>query len=93
MELTGTIKKLLDVRHGNSREGKPWKKKEFLLLYTDGQYEREILMQVMGEKIDTVLSRFNEGDTVTVQYNIESRYNGGTGSYFTNITAWRMDLV
>lgn len=93
MELTGTIKKIFPIKTGvNPITTKQWKKQEFLVVYKDGMYEREVLLQVMGEKID-LLKKVGEGETVNMKYNIESRYHSRTDSYFTNVTAWTMDPV
>ena len=86
MEVTGTIKQILDIEQGTSKAGKEWKKQGFVL-YTGAEYNPEVCFSIFGdEKVDNFLKFNKVGDNVTVEFNLYSReYNG---KWFHNLDAW-----
>ena len=87
MEVTGTIKQILNVEQGTSKAGKDWKKLNFILESKDGEYTNTICFDVFGEeKVDNFVKFNNVGDNVTVSFNVSSReYNE---RWYTQTSAW-----
>ena len=85
MELSGKITKLLPLQTGQGKNG-TWKKQEYILEYGE-QYPKSVCFNLWGDKIDQYA--LNEGDDVTVFFDVESReYNG---RYYTDVKGWRVD--
>lgn len=83
MELTGTIKKIYPTQSGSSKAGKEWKKRDFVV-ETQEQYPKTICFTVFTH-VD-ILDGLGEGQTVNVNFSIESReYNG---KWYHNINAF-----
>ena len=87
MNITGKVIIIFDEQTGESAKGK-WIKRSFLL-ETDEQYPKTIKIDAFGEKCSPELIRL--GNIVDVAVNIESKeFNG---KYYTNINAYKIDLV
>ena len=85
MELSGKIVKVLQLQSGQGKNG-VWKKQEYVLEYGDA-YPKLVCFNLWGDKIDQYA--MNEGDEVTVSFDVESReYNG---KYYTDVKAWKVD--
>ena len=89
MEITGKITRVFDEVNGISKAGKPWKKREYLLEYQDGQYPRTIMFDFFGERADQF--PLEVGQIIKLSFDIDSHeYNG---KWFTSIRGWRADQV
>ena len=87
MELRGTIIMKLPLAQGVSKAGNEWKKQEYIIEVPDGDYTRKVCFNLWGDKIDQY--NLQEGETVTVHINLESReFNG---RWYTDVRAWRID--
>ena len=87
MEIKGRITKKLAVETGMSKAGKSWQKQSFVI-DTGAQYNPEVCFQTFGDKCE-MLNRFEEGQEVSVAFNVSSReYNG---KYYHNIDAWKIE--
>ncbi len=85
MEIKGTIKKKLK-KNGTSKAGKEWQKID-VTIQQPGEDGKEVSVTAFGDEAIESVNRFNEGDSVEVSVNVESReYNG---KYYTNITGWK----
>ena len=85
MEVKGTIKKKLK-KNGTSKAGNEWQKID-VIIQQPGEYGKEVSVTAFGDEAIESVNRFNEGDSVEVSVNVESReYNG---KYYTNITGWK----
>jgi Domain of unknown function (DUF3127) len=85
MEISGKIIKVLQLQSGQGKNG-VWKKQEYVLEYGD-QYPKLVCFNVWGEKVDQFA--INEGDVVTVSFDVESReFNG---KYYTDVKAWKVE--
>jgi len=85
MEIKGTIKKKLK-KNGRSKAGNEWQKID-VIIQQPGEYGKEVSVTAFGDETIESVNRFNEGDSVEVSVNVESReYNG---KYYTNITGWK----
>jgi len=84
MELTGKIIQLLEEKSGESAKGS-WRKQEYIL-ETGDQYPKKVCFMAWSDKIDEFA--INEGETVTVSIDLESReYNG---RWYTDVKAWKV---
>ncbi len=82
--LTGTVKQLLDVQSGTSRNGE-WRKQDFIL-ETEGKYPKPVCITQWGDDIDTFALR--TGEQITAHVDIQSReYNG---RWYTDVKAWKV---
>ncbi len=88
MEIKGTIIAALPETSGISKAGNQWKKKEYVLENTDGQFPRKVAFTCFGDKADKI--NLQVGQVATVYFDIESReYNG---RWYTDLRAWRADV-
>jgi len=86
MEVKGIIKKKLKLQSGTSKAGNEWQKID-VIIQQPGEYGKEVSVTAFGDETIESVNRFNEGDSVEVSVNVESReYNG---KYYTNITGWK----
>jgi hypothetical protein len=95
MELTGTIKKFLEIQIGVSKStGKEWKKQSFVVSNNEGYEGKEQLFcfEVFGsEKVDNLSKYQKIGDKVKVAFNINT--NEWQNKYFTSLSAWRIENI
>ena len=87
MEITGTVKKILDLQQVSST----FRKRE-LVVQTDEQYPQPILIEFTQDRSD-LLNRVQEGQKVTVSINIRGReWQGREGEtrYYVSIQGWRI---
>lgn len=87
MEIKGTIIAALpEVSGVSSRSGNPWKKREYVLENTEGNFPRKVAFTCFGENADKI--QLQVGQAVTMYFDVESReYNG---RWYTDIRAWRL---
>ncbi len=88
MEIKGTIIHALPEVSGTSKAGNPWKKKEYVLENTDGQYPRKVAFTCFGDNADKI--NLQVGQVATIYFDIESRE--WQGRWFTDIRCWRADV-
>lgn len=88
MEITGRIFKVLPLVSGTSARGE-WKKQDYILEYNlDQQYPRKMLFNLWGDNITNNANMMQEGQFVTVSFDIDCReFNG---RWFNDIRAWRI---
>lgn len=88
MEVTGKIIIALPEVTGQSKAGRDWKKREYVL-ETNETFPKKIHFDFFGEKADQF--PLNQGDTIRLSFDIESReYNG---RWYTSIRGWKADKV
>lgn len=91
MEITGTIKQIIDKQIISER----FCKQDFVLTTDENSpYPQHISLQAENDKCDQ-LNKFNEGDQVKVQINIKGReWNGPQGvKYFNTISIWKIEKI
>lgn len=87
MEITGTIIQVLPRQEGISKAGNQWKKQEYILENTDGQYPRKVCFTCFGDNADRI--QLTAGQRVKVSFDLESReYNG---RWYTEVRCWRAE--
>ena len=88
MEIKGTIIQALPEVSGISKAGNAWKKREYVIENTEGQFARKVCFTCFGENADRI--QLQPGQRVTVHFDLESReYNG---RWYTEVRAWRADI-
>ena len=86
MEIKGTVIQVLPEQGGTSKAGNPWKKREFVIENTEGQFPRKICFTLFGQNVDS--NPVEVGQIATVHFDLESReYNG---RWYTEARAWRV---
>ena len=88
MEIKGTIIQALPEVSGISKAGNAWKKREYVIENTEGQFARKVCFTCFGENADRI--QLQPGQRVTVHFDLESReYNV---RWYTEVRAWRADI-
>jgi len=88
LTIKGNLKKKLEPETISGKEGKIWKKQNFII-NTGAQFNAEICFQLFGEERMQILERFNINDTIEVFFNLYSKkFNN---RYFHNIDAWKIE--
>ena len=83
MELTGKLVAIGDITEGQGARG-TWRKQIFAI-ETMEQYPKKVAFMAWGDRCDDV-AVLNLGDTLTVQFDVESReFNG---KWYTDLKAW-----
>lgn len=83
MELTGKLVAIGDIIEGQGARG-TWRKQIFAI-ETMEQYPKKVAFMAWGDRCDDV-AVLNLGDTLTVQFDVESReFNG---KWYTDLKAW-----
>jgi hypothetical protein len=91
MEIKGKVKSVLPVETGAGKNGKEWKRQDFIIEFMDGEFSKILALTTRSDNAFNIVSKLKAGQDVTVQFNIESReYNG---KYYTNATAWKIEAV
>ena len=85
MEIKGTIIAVLPEVSGVSKSGNAWKKREYVLENTEGQFPRKVAFTCFGDNADKI--QLSVGQVVTMYFDIESRE--WQGRWFTDIRCWR----
>ena len=88
MEIKGTIIHAMPEVSGVSKAGNSWKKKEYVLENTEGNFPRKVAFTCFGENADRI--QLKPGDKVTMYFDIESREF--SGRWYTDIRCWRCDV-
>lgn len=91
LQITGKLIVKYDAQQVNDR----FKKREFVVELTEeisgNSYTNYAKFQCVQNKCD-ILDRFNEGDTVTVDFNIKGNKweKEGKTQFISNLDAWRI---
>jgi hypothetical protein len=89
MEIKGKVKSVLPAESGAGKNGKEWKRQDFIIEFMDGEYSKIIALTARAENTLKIVNDLRSGMDVKIQFNIESReYNG---KYYTNATAWKIE--
>lgn len=89
-----TLTGLLKVKNDTQQISDTFKKREFVITDNSSQYPQDILFQLTQNRCE-VLDPFNEGEEVTVTFNIRGREwtspKDGTVRYFNSLDVWKME--
>ena len=89
LQITGTIKSIVEVQTGTSKTtNKEWKKVTFVI-ETSGEYSKAVAFNVFGvEKVDNFTKYNKAGQLVDISFDVESREY--KGRYYTDLSAWKV---
>ena len=88
LNIKGILTKKFEVETIEGKEGKIWKKKNFII-DTGSQFNSEICFQLFGEEKVKILDEFQINDNIEVYFNLYSKkFND---RYFHNIDAWKIE--
>ena len=90
LEITGKLLQKLPEQSGTSKSGKGWVKQHFIIETTEDKFPKKIALSVFGEKVD-MLRNVPDGSNVKCSINIESRE--WQGKWFTDVSAWRIEVA
>ena len=88
-QLTGLIKVIKDTQEINDR----FKKREFVVTDSTGQYPQDILFQLTQERVSS-LDGFKAGDQVVVNFFLRGREwtnQEGKVMYFNSLDVWKIE--
>lgn len=87
MTIKGTITWESAESSGVSQSGKPWRRKSYICCYdsSNAQYPKEVLFDVMGDKIDT----FNLHKGSNVEIEVDFNVREYQGKNYMQATAWK----
>ena len=90
LSIHGILLKKLNPESGIRKDGRGWKKQNFIL-QTDSSFNNEICFQLFGEEKIVMLNNLQLGEKIEVFFNLSSReYNQ---KYYHNIDAWKINRV
>jgi len=92
LSVTGKLKRFLPQQTGTKKDGSgQWVKQSFLV-DSETQYNNIYCFEVFGdEKVANLTKHQSEGDTVTVEFNVNT--NEHNGNYYTTLSAWKIIKV
>jgi len=87
LSINGILLKKLNPESGARKDGRGWKKQNFIL-QTENSFNNEICFQLFGEEKMNMLKNIEIGEKIEVFFNLSSReYNQ---KYYHNIDAWKI---
>jgi len=91
LKLSGEIVSVSEIQNGTSKSGNEWKKLGFAVT-TGGDYPKTCYFTVFGqEKVDNFMKYNKVGQSVDVNFNVESReYNE---RWYTDLNAWKVFTI
>ena len=90
LSINGILLKKLNPESGSRKDGRGWKKQNFIL-QTENSFNNEICFQLFGEEKMTMLKNIEIGEKIEVFFNLSSReYNQ---KYYHNIDAWKITKI
>ena len=90
LSIQGKLLKKLNPESGVRKDGRGWKKQNFIL-QTENSFNNEICFQLFGEEKMTNLNQIEIGEEIEVFFNLSSReYNN---KYYHNIDAWKINKL
>lgn len=91
MEIKGKVKRVLPLEQGDTKNGKGWKRRDFILEFKDGDFDKIVALTARTDAALERVGNLAEGAEVNVSFNVESRE--WNGKYFTNLNAWKIELL
>ena len=89
-KIIGKLIKKLDVETGESKAGKAWTKRTFVI-DTGAKFNPEVALSLFGIDKCELIDDIKDGEEIVVSYNLSSReFNE---KYYHNIDAWKIEKV
>lgn len=82
--IRGTITEILEVKEFGKMS-----KRDFALTFSDGKYDQTVRLELIGDRMDQ-LEGIEEGDEVTVHFDLRGHKNQKSGAIYNNLTCWRI---
>lgn len=82
--LRGQVTEILEVKTFGKLS-----KRDFALSFSDGKYDQTLRFELIGDRMEQ-LDGIEEGDEVTVHFDIRGHKNEKTGAIYNNLTCWRI---
>ncbi len=92
MEFKGRIYKVLPEQSGTNKEGKEWRRLDFIFEYferADDRYSDKVVLSVMNDRIDQY--RIQEGDEVLIGFGHNVREY--QGRWFNELRVYKLEHV
>lgn len=91
MKFTGQITIVMPEVGGTSQSGKQWRRKSYVCRYDNSnpQYPKEIVFDVMGDKID----QFNIQKGGQYELDVDFTSREYQGKHYMQATAWKVTLL
>lgn len=86
MEIQVNVTQVLGTQVINKRDGSTTQKAAFIG-ETFGQYPKKLKFDVMGDKLEQIMSAVKVGAQLTVSFDVESRE--WQGKWYTDLKVWR----
>lgn len=86
LQIKGKVTQVLEEQSGESKNG-PWRKRDFILETSEGQYSNQVCITQWGDKIDQ--QPVSEGEEITAHIDIQSREY--KGRWYTDVKAWKIE--
>ena len=86
MEIQVNITQVLDTQTINKKDGSTTQKAAFIG-ETLGQYPKKVKFDVMGDKLEQIMSPVVVGAQLAVSFDVESRE--WQGKWYTDLKVWR----
>lgn len=90
MELQVKVTQVLGTQSIAKRDGGSIDKASFVG-ETFGQYPKKVKFDVMGEKLEQIMSSVKVGASITVSFDVESRE--WQGKWYTDLKCWRTQAM
>lgn len=91
MEIQGKVIRIFPIEQGESKSGKAWKKQNFVMEYTDGQFAKKVLVTVKADPLLAMVNMFRTGEQIKCQVFVEARE--WNDRFFTDVTAWKIEKL
>lgn len=88
MEITGTIKHILEPQSGTTQSGKPFTKQTVVITYGE-QYPKELALVMLTKAFETYSASLTEGQTLRFHFDASSREY--SGRWYTECVLWKID--
>ena len=86
LQIEGSIKQTFKEENGQGKNG-PWRKQDFLVVYGEGQYPKELLLTAWGDMIAEMHKTIGR----RAFFSIEPASRESNGKYYTNTKVWRVE--
>jgi hypothetical protein len=87
-QITGTPIESMNLQAGKDKNGKAWRKEDYLIRYGNEKYPKHVILVAWNDMITEM--HFAMGVESTFQIEPVS-HKSDNGIYFTNIKVWRID--
>jgi len=85
LQIKGVVKQLLEIKSGQTKEGKDWHKQEVIIETISDKFPKSVCIGIWND----LVKPYKIGSEITVSFNIISKeYNS---KWYTEIKAWKVE--